>query len=80
MTTKTLTGLIIAAMLAGSAVAAVEVAASLTPAPDSSDFPLRAGSIPSDGALLLPVPTTHRFAAGFGGLKRATPGIVRIVP
>jgi hypothetical protein len=81
MTTKTITHLIIAAALAGSAAAGLQVTASLASAPASSDLPLKAGSTPSGGALfLLLPPAANRFTASPGGLKLAPRPILRLTP
>jgi hypothetical protein len=80
MTSKTLTHLIIAVALAASAVASLEFAPSLASAPVASDVSLRAGAVPSGGALVLLLPVADRFVASSTGPRLAPGRIVHIAP
>ena len=74
MTTKTLSSLIIAGVLATSAAAAVQVVnPALGSGPTSSASSVSAGAAASDGALFL-----LRVNATPGNLKQQPAGIVRI--
>ena len=81
MTTKTVTHLIIAVALAGSAAAGLELAPSLASGPALGALPVKAEAAPSEGALffLLP-PAAGRFAGSSAGLKPARAPILRITP
>jgi hypothetical protein len=70
MTTKTLRTAIVAILLAGSALAGVQVAASPSPAP----------TLATDGTVVLIVPTAPRFVPTASGLKVAPSPVVRIAP
>jgi len=78
LTTNTLTGLIVAAALAGSAVASIRAtdpsgcAAVWSSLPTSQ--PAKAGE-----SILLVLPSANAFGAG-AGLKPARPRILRITP
>jgi hypothetical protein len=80
MTTKTLAHLIVAAALAASAAASLQLAPSLRSALASPDLPLSDEAAPSDGALNLLVPAANRFVASSAGLRLAPTRIVRITP
>jgi hypothetical protein len=81
MTTKTVTHLIIAAALAGSAAAGLQLNPSLALAPASSAFPVRTEVGPSGGTLVLLLPpVADRFTPGFAGFKPARPAILRLTP
>jgi len=69
MTTKTLSTVMVAALLAGSAVADMQVAASQTPAP-----------ILATDAVVLIAPAAPRFVPTTSGMKVAPSPIVRIAP
>jgi hypothetical protein len=69
MTTKTLSTVIVAALLAGSAMAGMQVAASQTPAP-----------ILATDAVVLIGPAAPRFVPTTSGLKVAPSPVVRIAP
>ena len=70
MTTKTLSTVIVVVLLAGSAVAGMQVAASQTPAP-----------ILAADAVVLIVPAAPRFVPTASGLKVVAPSpVVRIAP
>ena len=69
MTTKTLSTVIVAALLAGSAVAGMQVAASQTLAP-----------ILATHAVVPIVPAARRFVPTTSGLKMAPSPLVRIAP
>ena len=70
MTTKAHSTVIVAALLAGSAVAGVQVAASQTPAP----------VLATEGTVVVIVPAAPRFVPTASGLKVAPSPVVRIAP
>jgi hypothetical protein len=81
MTTKTLSSLTIAAVLAGSAFASVQVAdPPLASAWDCSAVSVTSAPAISGGAGLLLAPTAKRFVASSGSLRLAPGAIVRITP
>ena len=69
MTTKTARTVVVAVVLAGSALAGVQVAASPTPA----------STLATDGVVLI-VPAAPRFVPTASGLKVAPSPVVRIAP
>ena len=81
MTTKTVTHLIIAAALAASAAAGLQLTPSLASAPVTSALPVKAEGAPSGGALffLLP-PVANRFTPGSAGLTPGRARVLRIAP
>jgi hypothetical protein len=81
MTTKTVTHLIIAAALAGSAATSLQLTPSLAPTPGSSAVPVKAETAPSGGALFFILPVAaDRLTASCAGLKLAPPPIVCLTP
>jgi hypothetical protein len=70
MTTKTLSTLTVAALLAGFAVAGMQVAASEAPAPIFA----------TDATVVLIIPAAPRFVPTASGLKVAPSPVVRIAP
>ncbi|HTS53116.1 MAG TPA: hypothetical protein VMH26_07570 [Burkholderiales bacterium] len=79
MTTKTVTHLIIAAALAASAAAGLQLTPSLASAPVMSALPVKAEAGPSGGALFfLLSPAANRFAPGYAGLTPARAPVLRI--
>jgi len=79
MTSKTLAHLIIAAALAASAAASLQLAPSLASAPIWSEQTLGAGSTLSSGIMFL-APAPNRFVASSSGLKPAARRVVRLTP
>jgi nitrous oxidase accessory protein NosD len=76
MTTKTLSSLIIAGVLAGSAAAAVQV---IDPPLTSGPGTYTTEPAASDAApLLVILPSAERFAATSAGLKQRPPRILRL--
>jgi hypothetical protein len=81
MTTKTLTRLIIAAALAASVGAGVQLTPSLASAPMSAALPAKAGAVTSGGALFfLLAPGANRFSAASAGLTPTRAPILRLTP
>jgi hypothetical protein len=81
MTTKTLTSLTIAAVLAGSAFASLQVTdPSLASAPGSSALSLRGEPTTAGGPGFLLAPTSDAFGATSAGLRLARPRILRLTP
>ena len=81
MTTKTLPYLIIAAALAASAAAGVQLTPSLASAQVSAPLPASPGAVASGGALFfLLAPAANRFSAGSAGLKSTRAPILRLTP
>ena len=76
MTTKTLSSLIIAGVLVGSAAAGVQVIdPPLTSGPDTSTTEPAASDA---GPLLVILPSADRFAASSAGLKQRPPRILHL--
>jgi hypothetical protein len=81
MTTKTVTRLIIAAALAASVGAGLQLTPSLASAPVSTPLPAKAGAVTSGGALFFVLaPGTNRFSAGPAGLNPTRAAILRLTP
>jgi hypothetical protein len=82
MTTRILTTLMVAAVLGGSAAAALQATdASLASPAVSAVHPSRTNSAPSGGELVFAVvPPAGRFAARAGGFTQGAPRIVLLTP
>ena len=80
MTTKTLTSLVITAVLAGSAAAGLQAT---DPPPESglSALPVKTEADPSGGGLFFVLPLApDRLTASCSGLKLAPPPVVCLTP
>jgi hypothetical protein len=77
MTTKTIAYLIIAASLAASAGAGLQLTPSLASTPGPSALPAKSEALPSGGALFVHLHrVADRFSASCAGLKVAPPPVI----